>query len=129
MNWMDRMITIQERDGFPIEVPAYILFFGGMEKKDLAEMINKAPSKEVASDIIMRRETAGQILTEMNISTMYATQLLINIGEAAFQRGNRDPWAIYAHNKLNQKTSGCLKTIAIVVVAIIVLIFFCSNSI
>ena len=55
---------------------------------------------------------------------MYATQLLINIGEAAFQRGNRDPWAIYAHNKLNQKTSGCLKTIAIVVVAIIVLIFF-----
>ena len=122
MNWMDRMITIQERDGFPIEVPAYILFFGGMEKKDLAEMIDKAPSKEVAADIIMRRETAGQILTEMRISTRYATQLLINIGEAAFQSGNRDPWAIYAHNKLNQKTSGCLKTIAIVVVAIIALI-------
>lgn len=116
-DWMDETIDIGTFRGFPVVLPASVLFFGGITKSDLRDMIYKAPTPAMKQSIINSREHAGDILTELNISTNMATQLLINKGEMAYAQGNRSPWAVYAHKKLNQRLrNGCLIPIVVFVV-------------
>lgn len=116
-DWMDETIDIGTFRGFPVALPASVLFFGGITKSDLRDMIYKAPTPAMKQSIINYREHAGDILTELNISTNMATQLLINKGEMAYAQGNRSPWAIYAHKKLNQRLrNGCIIPIIILIV-------------
>lgn len=116
-DWMDETIDIGMFRGFPVALPASVLFFGGITKSDLRDMIYKAPTPAMKQSIINYREHAGDILTELNISTNMATQLLLNKGEMAYAQGNRSPWAVYAHKKLNQRLrNGCLIPLVIFIV-------------
>ena len=116
-DWMDETIDIGTFRGFPVALPASVLFFGGITKSDLRDMFYNAPTPAMKQSIINYREHAGDILTELNISTNMATQLLINKGEMAYAQGNRSPWAIYSHKKLNQRLrNGCIIPIIILIV-------------
>lgn len=102
-DWMDKYVKIGKMNGIDVEVTLGQIFMAGIEKDDLLNMINAAP-KEVAEDLIFRRDDAGNLFKEMNISTRRATQILINIGEIDYQAGIRDAYAVYAHKKLSSKT-------------------------
>ena len=81
---------------------------------------------EDANLLLLLREQAGEALTQANIPTRVATQLLLNIGEARYQAGGREHYAIYAHELLIRRTIGCLKFVlgAIVFALVVYLVVF-----
>ena len=111
--WMNEIIYLTPNH--PIR--AGVLFIGGMKKEHLRDMLNNA-TEENAQMILAFREEAGKELTELNISPREATNLLINIGETAYQKGNRTPWAIYAHGLLSSSV-GCIPMMAVFAVLVI----------
>ena len=100
-----------------------ILFIGGIEKEDYQDVLSNVDNEYERQELIQLRLDAGEELTRLGITPRNATTTLINIGEMAYMNGNREKWAIYAHNKLNQKT-GCLKYIVIAVILFILYLIF-----
>ena len=108
--WLNRLTGVEELDRCGITLGC--LYFGGIEKKDFREILAQARKEgrdEDADILLQAREQAGEALTQANISTRMATQLLLNIGETRYQAGGREPYAIYAHELLIRRTIGCLK--------------------
>ena len=108
--WLNRSTGVEELDRCGITLGC--LYFGGIEKKDFREILVEAWEEgrdEDANLLLQLREQAGEALTQANIPTRVATQLLLNIGETRYQAGDREPYAIYAHELLIRRTIGCLK--------------------
>ena len=108
--WFDRSTGVEELDRCSITLGH--LYFGGMKKKDFLEILVEARKEgrdEDANTLLQVREQAGKALTQANIPTRVATQLLLNIGETRYQAGDREPYAIYAHERLIGRMIGCLK--------------------
>lgn len=98
------------------------LFFGGVEKKDYIDMMNRIPAgRGILTDL---RKEAGDRLTAANISTRIATQLLINVGYIAYQNGCRDVYANYAAHKVKGRTFGCLKYVLATISLVIIYFIF-----
>lgn len=99
------------------------LFFGGVEKKDYIDMMNR--TTPVGRDVLVDlRKEAGERLTAANISTRMATQLLMNIGYIAYQNGCRDVYANYAASKVKGRTFGCLKYVLAIISLVIIYFIF-----
>lgn len=99
------------------------LFFGGVEKKDYIDMMNR--TTPVGRDVLVDlHKEAGERLTAANISTRMATQLLMNIGYIAYQNGCRDVYANYAASKVKGRTFGCLKYVLAIISLVIIYFIF-----
>lgn len=120
--WLNRLTGVEELDRCDITLGC--LYFGGMEKKDFRKILVQAweEGRDEDADILLQaREQAGEALTQANISTRMATQLLLNIGETRYQAGCREPYAIYAHELLIRRTIGCLKfVLGLIIFALVV---------
>ena len=120
--WFYRSTGVEELDRCGITLGC--LYFGGIEKKDFREILAQARKEgrdEDANLLLLLREQAGEALTQANISTRMATQLLLNIGETRYQAGCREPYAIYAHELLIRRTIGCLKfVLGLIIFALVV---------
>ena len=110
-SWSHRPVTLPNGRETTLE----ILFIGAIEKEDYQEILSKVDNEYERQELIQLRLDAGEELTRLGITPRNATTTLINIWEMAYLDGNREEWAVYAHNKLNQKT-GCLKYIIIAIV-------------
>ena len=108
--WFDRSTGVEELDRCSITLGH--LYFGGMKEKDFLEILAQARKEgrdEDANTLLQVREQAVKALTQANIPQQAATQLLLNIGETRYQAGGREPYAIYAHERLIGRIIGCLK--------------------
>ena len=108
--WFDRSTGVKELDRCGITLGH--LYFGGIKEKDFLEILAQAREEgrdEEAKALSQVREWAMETLTKVNIPRQAATQLLLNIGQARYQAGGREPYAIYAHERLIGRIIGCLK--------------------
>lgn len=120
--WTEREIDLSEYMGYYVTCTALELFFAGMDKKDLQEMIERNPADK--EEILKLRTRAGEYFTSLNITVNKAALILMNIGEKAYVKGNREPWAVYAHHRLNKRVKWPMIITAVVILAIIYFLFF-----
>lgn len=126
-NWFDDHITLgRNRLGVPIPATKGILYMAGMYKEDLQELL-RSLSEQDRAKVIELREEAGELFTSYNISTTMASELLVHIGEDAYQDGCREEWAIYAHGKVKNRKFGCLVVAVPIILSIIALLRFLTK--
>jgi CBS domain containing-hemolysin-like protein len=77
--WTEREIDLSEYMGYYVTCTALELFFAGMDKKDLQEMIERNPADK--EEILKLRTRAGEYFTSLDITVNKAALILMNIGE------------------------------------------------
>ena len=126
-NWFDDYISLgRNRLGVPIPATKGTLYLAGMYREDF-EALLASLSKEDRAKLIELRRISGEEFTSYNISTTMASELLVRIGEDAYQNGCREEWATYAHGKVKKRKFGCLIVAIPIVLAIMCLLRFSTK--
>ena len=120
-SWSNREILLPNGRYVKLEV----LFWGGMEKEDIREIMdNYAPNEYERQKTLDLRMSAGEILTELGITPRQANLILFNMAEKEYDLGNREEWVMYAHGKLAKKGFSCAIYVVLPIVILILYLIF-----